>query len=77
MENTSYDQRVDLFCLFVGRLGQSFLPIVDTMKTMTATPSSMERQLSSIERRPYFLAPATSPVCSIDLDYHQRWGVGE
>lgn len=50
-----------------------WLSIVKTMKMMTATPSRMARQLSSIDRRPYFRAPAMSPVWSTDLDtlaYH-------
>lgn len=45
-----------------------FIPIVNTTKMMTATPRSIARQLSSIERRPYFFAPSISPVWRILLD---------
>lgn len=44
------------------------IPIVNTTKMMTATPSSIAIQLSTIDRRPYFLAPAISPVWRTDLD---------
>lgn len=46
----------------------SSIPNVNTMKMMTATPSRIARQLRSMERRPYFLAPSTSPVWRTDLD---------
>lgn len=46
----------------------SSIPIVNTTKMMTATPSSIATQLSSIERRPYFLAPSISPVWRTVLD---------
>lgn len=49
-----------------------YVPIVKTMKMMTATPSRMARQLSSIDRRPYFRAPAMSPVWSTDLDWGEQ-----
>lgn len=45
-----------------------FIPNVNTMKMMTATPSSIAIQLSTIDRRPYFLAPSISPVWRTDLD---------
>lgn len=45
-----------------------FVPIVTTVKMMTATPSSIARQLNSIDRRPYFRAPAMSPVWRTVLD---------
>lgn len=41
---------------------------------MTATPTSIATQLSTMERRPYFLAPSTSPECRTVLDYSVRRG---
>ncbi len=46
----------------------SSIPNVTAMKMMTATPSTIARQLSSIDRRPYFLAPSISPVWRTDFD---------
>lgn len=56
------------YIVSASNLCLSAVPIVSTTKMMTATPSSIAKQLSSMERRPYFLAPAISPVWRTELD---------
>lgn len=41
------------------------------MKMITATPSGIDRELSSTDRRWYFRAPSVSPVWRTDLDYRE------
>lgn len=54
------------FCVFVPFLPR--IPIVTATKMITATPSTIARALSNIDRRPYFLAPSASPVWRTVLD---------